>query len=166
MPFSIALSWRGSAADAQNGAVGGWIISKALLCSPKGNPMPSVKALTFYGDLELSQYAGDLQARPRISSYTVSRWLASAQYLHSLHSLIVCFVEFQIGPFQSPTGEREKLKVKARLNLHGIVSIESATLSSSSIKLFFNFLSYLFDMWHYRRPDFALFIQRLKMNTE
>nr|XP_009610837.1 heat shock 70 kDa protein 14-like isoform X2 [Nicotiana tomentosiformis] len=36
--------------------------------------------------------------------------------------------EFQIGPFQSAKGERAKLKVKVRLNLHGIVSVDSATL--------------------------------------
>lgn len=35
----------------------------------------------------------------------------------------------QIGPFQSTKGERAKLKVKARLNLHGIVSVDSATVS-------------------------------------
>lgn len=36
---------------------------------------------------------------------------------------------WQIGPFQSTKGERAKLKVKVRLNLHGIVSVESATVS-------------------------------------
>lgn len=35
----------------------------------------------------------------------------------------------QIGPFQCAKSERAKLKVKVRLNLHGIVSIESATVS-------------------------------------
>ncbi|KAJ6838966.1 heat shock 70 kDa protein 15-like isoform X2 [Iris pallida] len=44
-----------------------------------------------------------LQASPKISTYT-------------------------IGPFQSTKGERAKLKVKARLNVHGIVSVESATM--------------------------------------
>ncbi|ONK72851.1 uncharacterized protein A4U43_C04F24030 [Asparagus officinalis] len=33
-----------------------------------------------------------------------------------------------MGPFQFTKGEREKLKVKVRLNLHGIVSVESATM--------------------------------------
>ncbi|KAM3407735.1 hypothetical protein ACQJBY_001231 [Aegilops geniculata] len=36
--------------------------------------------------------------------------------------------EFQIGPFQSNKGEKAKLKVKVRLNIHGIVSLESATM--------------------------------------
>lgn len=35
----------------------------------------------------------------------------------------------QIGPFQSTKSERAKVKVKVRLNMHGIVSIESATVS-------------------------------------
>ena len=36
-------------------------------------------------------------------------------------------VHIQIGPFQSSKGGRAKVKV--RLNLHGIVSVESATVS-------------------------------------
>ena len=35
----------------------------------------------------------------------------------------------QIGPFQSTKGERAKVKVKVRLNIHGVVSVESATVS-------------------------------------
>ncbi|KAL8482100.1 hypothetical protein ACS0TY_028304 [Phlomoides rotata] len=35
---------------------------------------------------------------------------------------------YTIRPFQSKNGERAKLKVKMRLNLHGIVSLETATL--------------------------------------
>ncbi|KAK6153705.1 hypothetical protein DH2020_013344 [Rehmannia glutinosa] len=35
---------------------------------------------------------------------------------------------YTIGPFQSKKSERAKLKVKVRLNLHGIVSVESAAL--------------------------------------
>ncbi|KAL0696539.1 hypothetical protein Bca4012_063719 [Brassica carinata] len=77
-------------------------------CFPKGNSIPSVKALTFYRSGTFSvdvQYtdASELQVPPKISTYT-------------------------IGPFQSSKGERAKLKVKVRLTLHGIVSVESATL--------------------------------------
>lgn len=36
----------------------------------------------------------------------------------------------QIGPFQSTKGEPSKVKVKVRLNLHGIVSVESALVSN------------------------------------
>ncbi|XP_008793460.2 heat shock 70 kDa protein 14-like [Phoenix dactylifera] len=104
-PFSIALSWKGSAPDSQNGAMEN---QQSSIVFPKGNSIPSVKALTFYRSSTFTvdvMYAdvGDLQVPARISSYT-------------------------IGPFQSSKGERAKLKVKVRLNLHGIVSIESATM--------------------------------------
>uniref|UniRef100_A0A6V7QR45 Heat shock 70 kDa protein 14 n=1 Tax=Ananas comosus var. bracteatus TaxID=296719 RepID=A0A6V7QR45_ANACO len=35
---------------------------------------------------------------------------------------------YTIGPFQTSKGEKAQLKVKVRLNLHGIVSVESATM--------------------------------------
>ncbi|KAL3511806.1 hypothetical protein ACH5RR_024523 [Cinchona calisaya] len=104
-PFPIALSWKGSAPDAQNGAADN---QQSTIVFPKGNPIPSVKALTFYrsGTFTVDvQYAdmSELQASAKISTYT-------------------------IGPFQATKGERAKVKVKVRLNLHGIVSVESATL--------------------------------------
>ncbi|KAJ4718159.1 putative Heat shock 70 kDa protein [Melia azedarach] len=104
-PFSISLSWKGSAPEAQNETVDN---QQSTVVFPKGNPIPSVKALTFYrsGTFTVDvQYAdvSELQAPAKISSYT-------------------------IGPFQSTKSERAKVKVKVRLNLHGIVSIESATL--------------------------------------
>ncbi|KAL2554971.1 Heat shock 70 kDa protein 15 [Forsythia ovata] len=103
-PFPIALSWKGSATDAQNGSVDS---QQSTLVFPKGNPIPSVKALTFYRSGTFSidvQYADvtELQAPAKISTYN-------------------------IGPFQTK-GEPAKLKVKVRLNIHGIVSVESATL--------------------------------------
>ncbi|KAL3631864.1 hypothetical protein CASFOL_024848 [Castilleja foliolosa] len=104
-PFSIALSWKGTSPDTQNGASDN---QQSTVVFPKGNPIPSVKALTFYRsgtfavDVQYADVSG-LQAPAKISTYT-------------------------IGPFLSSKGERAKLKVKVRLNLHGIVSIESATL--------------------------------------
>ncbi|KAK1362947.1 Heat shock 70 kDa protein 14 [Heracleum sosnowskyi] len=103
-PFSIALSWKGAAPDAQNGADN----QQSTIVFPKGNSIPSVKALTFYrsGTFSVDVHYADvseLQAPAKISTYT-------------------------IGPFQSTKGERAKVKVKVRLNLHGVVSIESATL--------------------------------------
>ncbi|KAL5576414.1 hypothetical protein UlMin_018113 [Ulmus minor] len=111
-PFSIVLSWKGYAPDAQNGAAEN---QPSTVVFPKGNPIPSVKALTFYRSGTFSidvQYAdvSELQATAKISTYT-------------------------IGPFQSTTGERSKVKVKARLNLHGIVSVESATLYEEEKKV-------------------------------
>ncbi|CAN4115387.1 unnamed protein product [Withania somnifera] len=104
-PFSIALSWKGPALDAQNGALEN---HQSTIVFPKGNPIPSVKALTFYrsGTFAIDVLyadASELQVPEKISTYT-------------------------IGPFQSTKGERAKLKVKIRLNLHGIVSVESASL--------------------------------------
>ncbi|XP_024979378.1 heat shock 70 kDa protein 15-like [Cynara cardunculus var. scolymus] len=103
--FPIAMTWKGSAQDSQNGNTEN---QQSTIVFPKGNPIPSVKALTFYRsstftvDVVYADVSG-LQAPPKISTYT-------------------------IGPFQSTKGERSKVKVKARLNLHGIVSVESAQL--------------------------------------
>nr|XP_010915054.1 heat shock 70 kDa protein 14 [Elaeis guineensis] len=104
-PFSIALSWKGPAPDSQNVAMEN---QQSSVVFPKGNLIPSVKALTFYRSSTFTvdvMYAdvGDLQVPAKISSYT-------------------------IGPFKSSKGERAKLKLKVRLNLHGIVSIESAIM--------------------------------------
>ncbi|XP_075503683.1 heat shock 70 kDa protein 14-like [Primulina tabacum] len=104
-PYPISLSWKSTATDLQNGAVDN---QQSTIVFPKGNPIPSVKALTFYrpGTFTVDvQYAdvSELQAPAKISTYTV-------------------------GPFQLTNDERSKLKVKVRLNLHGIVSVESATL--------------------------------------
>lgn len=73
-PFPIALSWKGSAPDAQNGAVDN---QQSTVVFPKGNPIPSVKALTFYrsGTFTLDVHyadASELQAQTKISTYTVT----------------------------------------------------------------------------------------------
>ncbi|KAL4039236.1 hypothetical protein IC575_002885 [Cucumis melo] len=101
-PFSIALSWKGAASDSQNGALDN---QQSTVVFPKGNPIPSVKALTFYrsGTFSVDVHYTDSDQQGKISTYT-------------------------IGPFQSSKGGRSKVKVKVRLNLHGIVSVESATL--------------------------------------
>jgi heat shock 70kDa protein 4 len=41
--------------------------------------------------------------------------------------LLICY-DAQIGPFQPSKGEKAKLKVKVRLNIHGIVTVDSATV--------------------------------------
>ncbi|GJW15523.1 heat shock 70 kDa protein 15-like protein [Tanacetum coccineum] len=98
-PFSIALTWKGAAQDSQNKTVE----NQHSIVFPKGNPIPSVKAHTFFRSGTFSvdlKYAdvSELQAPPTISTYT-------------------------IGPFQATNAERAKVKVKACLNLHGIVSL-------------------------------------------
>ncbi|XP_073276289.1 heat shock 70 kDa protein 14-like [Primulina huaijiensis] len=102
-PFGIALAWESYASDTENGVVDN---RQSTIIYPRGNPIPSVKALTFYrsGTFTLNvQYAdvSELPGPAKISTYT-------------------------IGPFQSTTAEREKVKVKVRLNIHGIISVESA----------------------------------------
>ncbi|XP_039060118.1 heat shock 70 kDa protein 15-like [Hibiscus syriacus] len=102
-PFPISLSWEGSASDPQNGGV-----EQQQLIFSKGNSIPSVKAVTFH---KMSTFSvdvlysdvSDLQILAKISTYT-------------------------IGPFPTIRSERPKLKAKFRLNLHGIVSLESASL--------------------------------------
>ncbi|XP_028246887.1 heat shock 70 kDa protein 15-like [Glycine soja] len=105
-PFSISLPWKGPSSDAQESGPDNM---QSTLVFPKGNPIPSVKALTIYRSGTFSidvQYddVGGLQTPAKISTYT-------------------------IGPFQSTQTEKAKIKVKVRLNLHGIVSVKSATVS-------------------------------------
>eukprot|EP00262_Sarcandra_glabra_P020686 TRINITY_DN837_c0_g1_i2.p1 TRINITY_DN837_c0_g1~~TRINITY_DN837_c0_g1_i2.p1 ORF type:complete len:856 (+),score=226.44 TRINITY_DN837_c0_g1_i2:70-2637(+) len=104
-PYPIALFWKGSAADSQNGATDH---QQSTIVFPKGNPIPSVKAITLYrsGTFIIDVLCSDAiesQASSKISTYT-------------------------IGPFQSVKGEHAKVKLRVRLNLHGVVFIESATL--------------------------------------
>ncbi|KAJ8464453.1 hypothetical protein OPV22_027005 [Ensete ventricosum] len=102
-PFPIALSWKGSASDSQNG---GTEKQQSTVVFPKGNPLPSVKAITFF----------------RSSTFTVDAVYTDASDVQ------VKISTYTIGPFHSSKGERAKLKVKVHLNLHGIVSVESATM--------------------------------------
>ncbi|KAL9244648.1 hypothetical protein vseg_018406 [Gypsophila vaccaria] len=102
-PFSISMSWKSPAAGGHNGAT-----EQSTVVIPKGTTIPCLKAVTIMrtGMLAVDLHYTDvseLQAPPQISNYT-------------------------IGPFQSAKGDCAKLKVKVRLNLHGIVSVESATL--------------------------------------
>ncbi|KAG5537664.1 hypothetical protein RHGRI_024944 [Rhododendron griersonianum] len=104
-PFPIALSWKGAAPDTENGGADN---QQSIIVIPKGNPIPSIKATTFSRSETFTidvQYGdvSELQAPAKISTYT-------------------------IGPFKPTKSERAKLKVKVRLNLHGIVFVESAMM--------------------------------------
>jgi heat shock protein 4 len=105
-PFSIALSWK---SESQNNT------PHETVVFPKGNPIPSVKALTFYrsNTFEIDVLyvdTGDSQIAQKISTYT-------------------------IGPFQPSKGEKAKLKVKVRLNIHGIVTVDSATMLEEEVEV-------------------------------
>jgi len=84
-PFSISLSWKGSSSDAQES---GPDSKQSTLVFPKGNPIPSFKALTIYRqgtfsiDVQYDDVSG-LQTPAKISTYTVSWYLSF--YLHAIH---------------------------------------------------------------------------------
>lgn len=48
--------------------------------------------------------------------------------------LSLSYFFLQIGPIQGSHSEKARVKVKVHLNLHGIVSVESATVSKKSNK--------------------------------
>ncbi|WJX67648.1 hypothetical protein P8452_52096 [Trifolium repens] len=104
-PFSISLAWKGSGLDAQDSVPDN---QQNSLVFPKGNPIPSIKALTFYRsgtfsiDVQYSDVSGQ-QTLAKISTYT-------------------------IGPFDVKQSENAKVKVKVRLNVHGIVFVDLETL--------------------------------------
>ncbi|XP_057764831.1 heat shock 70 kDa protein 16 [Salvia miltiorrhiza] len=98
-PFSIAFGSDEGAVHLADGQL-----------FPKGNFFPSTKILTLYRNdiFHMEAYYANQNELPsgvstRISSYT-------------------------IGPFRVPNERRTKIKVKVQLNLHGIVSIDSASL--------------------------------------
>ncbi|XP_057441185.1 heat shock 70 kDa protein 16-like [Lotus japonicus] len=76
----------------------------------KGEPIPSVKVLTFECRKMLNLEA--FYANPD-------------EVPHGTSPKISCFT---IGPFLGSHGSKMSVKVKVQLNLHGIISIESATL--------------------------------------
>lgn len=73
-PFSIALTWKGASAENPNGATEN---HPSTVVFPKGNPIPSVKALTFYRtgtftvDVQYTDYS-EFQGAAKISSATVN----------------------------------------------------------------------------------------------
>ncbi|KAJ7567080.1 hypothetical protein O6H91_02G131600 [Diphasiastrum complanatum] len=104
-PFPIALAWKGSAPESEEGDQS----HPNSVVFIKGNPVPSTKMLTFYRSGTFvfdAMYADTCELPPGTSAKIGS---------------------FSIGPF-TPNSEKGKLKIKIRLNLHGIVSVESATL--------------------------------------
>lgn len=117
--------------DTQTGAAE---MRQSIVVFPPGNPMPSVKALTFYrsGTFTIDVHYIDNSEPPSISTYMVAccayfpvTITCASLFTRDLSS----YWALQIGPFQSSNGERAKLKLIMRLNVHGIVSIESAVVS-------------------------------------
>ncbi|XP_039142914.1 heat shock 70 kDa protein 14-like [Dioscorea cayenensis subsp. rotundata] len=104
LPFSIAMSWKGAAPDAQNGAPDQ---QQTIIVFPKGNKISDAKDLTFFRSSTFSvdflyTDVADQQIPAKISTYT-------------------------IGPFQPTKGEPAKLRVTVVLT-DGVVSVDSATM--------------------------------------
>lgn len=108
-PFSIALHWKGpsSTLETDEGSIP---IQSNNVIFPKGNSIPSNKMLTFYraGTFSLDAVYADMEDLPPGMSSNIST--------------------FTIGPFQASKSEKPKIKVNIRLNLHGVVTVESAFL--------------------------------------
>ncbi|XP_068668992.1 heat shock 70 kDa protein 16-like [Aristolochia californica] len=77
---------------------------------PKGQPIPSVKILTFH----------------RTNMFHLDAFYMDPSELPS--GMAPKISSFMIGPFQVSTGGKSKVKVRVVLNLHGIVAVESAYL--------------------------------------
>ncbi|KAI5065278.1 hypothetical protein GOP47_0019973 [Adiantum capillus-veneris] len=108
-PFSICLAWKGAAPESEEGGFTGEASCSSVVF-PKGNPVPSTKMLTFYraGTFQVDALYADMQDLPP----------GTPQKINTV----------TIGPFKPTKAEKAKIKVKIRLNLHGIVSVESATM--------------------------------------
>lgn len=105
-PFAIGLSWKGAAPETE----GEEEVSSNNVVFVKGNPVPSTKLLTFY----------------RSSTFAIDAFYAEAADLPPGMSPRIA--TFTIGPFTPTVAEKAKIKVKIRLNLHGVVSLEAATM--------------------------------------
>jgi heat shock protein 4 len=80
-PFSVALSWK---PDAQNNE------PQQTVVFPKGNPIPSIKALTFYRSTTfpvdvLNVDTDDMQITQKISTYTVGIFLNPNHIQYTWH---------------------------------------------------------------------------------
>ncbi|PQQ00063.1 heat shock 70 kDa protein 16 [Prunus yedoensis var. nudiflora] len=93
----------------------GFLLDEAPICTgsngilfPKGQPIPSVKVLTFRrsSSFHLEAFYANLNEGPA-----------------GVSSKISCF---KIGPFQCSHSEKARVKVKIQLDLNGVVSVESA----------------------------------------
>ncbi|KAH0451688.1 hypothetical protein IEQ34_018987 [Dendrobium chrysotoxum] len=104
-PFSIGFS-------SEDGLIS--TLSSNILFR-KGQCFPSVKMLTFH----------------RSNTFHLEAFYADQNELPAGTSPKICC--FKIGPFEASQGDKTKLKVKIRLNLHGIVFVESASLIEDEI---------------------------------
>lgn len=107
-PFSIGLFWKATS-ETPNGSAED---TKMTVVFPKGETIPQSKVITFF----------------RHNTFTVD-----FMYVDGNGKPVEKISTYQIGPFQSATGERAKLKVKVQLNIHGIVSVDSAHMIEEEV---------------------------------
>jgi heat shock 70kDa protein 4 len=100
-PYSVKVKWERAPGDPDE--------DTELVVFPKGNSVPSTKALTFYrnGPFELQAEYADPQQLPG----GINPWVAR-------------FVAKDVPA--NPNGDLTHVKVKTRLNLHGVISFEAA----------------------------------------
>lgn len=110
-PAAIALSWKQAAPSPEDEGEEAAAQPNQIVFT-KGNAIPSSKLLTFY----------------RTETFTIDAFYADPSELPAGSNPKIG--TFTVGPFSPSLKEnsKPKLKVKIRLNLHGILSVESATL--------------------------------------
>ncbi|KAJ9153779.1 hypothetical protein P3X46_027182 [Hevea brasiliensis] len=104
-PFSIGFS-------SDKGPIG---TESNDILFPKGQPIPSIKVLTFQ----------------RSSLFHLEAFYTNPNELLPVVSSKIS--SFTIGPFPGSYSENTRIKVKVQLNLHGIVTIESAMLMEDHV---------------------------------
>jgi heat shock protein 4 len=99
-PFSVGFSTdQGNICTPTNGVI-----------FPKGNPFPSVKLIALH----------------RTNTFHIEAFYSNPNELPP--GVKPQISKFMIGPFQAPNTEKLKVKVRVHLNLHGVLTIESASL--------------------------------------
>ncbi|KAJ8763650.1 hypothetical protein K2173_003122 [Erythroxylum novogranatense] len=106
LPFSIGFS-------SEEGPI---ITGSNNILFTKGQPIPSIKILAFQ--------------RPK--SFNLEAFYANPDELPPGVSSKISL--FTIGPFEGSYSEKARVKVKVQLNLHGIVSVESAKLVEDTLE--------------------------------
>jgi len=100
-PYPIKVEWEKAPEDPDE--------DTELVVFPKGNGIPSTKVLTFYRNKPFEIQAS--YAEPSGLPGGINPWIAK-------------FTAKSVGP--DPKGDLSCVKVKARLNLHGLLSFEAA----------------------------------------
>lgn len=98
--FPIKVRWERSVVDEEE--------DTELVVFPRGNGIPSTKVLTFYRKAPFDIEAA--YADPRSLPGSINPWVGRLTVK-------------DVGP--SPTGDYTTVRVKARLNLHGVLSFEA-----------------------------------------